>query len=149
MQSCLQETKSVALFLYTNHQVKPKRNTKHFLTFRNISVRFKSKIQYLNLRCSNWWKSDIENTLDGKNCLTVSYDLSQIINKPTHILSNSLFSIDLIFTSDSNMVRKSGVHSSLYPNCDHQIVFSKFNLKIYYHAPYESWYSNTKKQTLI
>ena len=27
---------------------------------------------------------------------------------------------------------KSGVHSSLHKNCHHQIVYAKFNLKIYY-----------------
>ena len=35
------------------------------------------------------------------------------------------------------MLRESGVHSSLHPNCHHQIVFAKFNLKIYYPPPYE------------
>ena len=30
-----------------------------------------------------------------------------------------------------------GVHSSLYPNCHHQIVFPNFNLKIYFPPPYE------------
>ena len=29
---------------------------------------------------------------------------------------------------------ESGVHSSFYPNCHHQIVFAKFNLKIF-HPP--------------
>ena len=32
---------------------------------------------------------------------------------------------------------ESGVHSSLHPNCHHQIVFAKINLKIYYPPPYE------------
>ena len=31
----------------------------------------------------------------------------------------------------------SGVHSSLHPNCHHQIIFSKINLKIEYPPPYE------------
>ena len=32
---------------------------------------------------------------------------------------------------------ESGVHSSLHPNCHHQITYAKFNLKIYYPPPYE------------
>ena len=38
---------------------------------------------------------------------------------------------------------ESGVHSSLHPNCHHQITHSKFNLKIYCPPPYEReiWYN--------
>ena len=32
---------------------------------------------------------------------------------------------------------QSGVDPSLHPNCHHQIIFSKINLKIYYPTPYE------------
>ena len=32
---------------------------------------------------------------------------------------------------------ESGVHSYLHPNCHHQIVFAKINLKIYHPPPYE------------
>ena len=32
---------------------------------------------------------------------------------------------------------ESGVHSSLHPNCHHQITYVKFNLKIHYPHPYE------------
>ena len=32
---------------------------------------------------------------------------------------------------------ESGVHSSLHPNCHHQITDAKFNLKIHYPPPYE------------
>lgn len=52
-------------------------------------------------------------------------------------LPNSSSCIDLVFTSDSNMLRESGVYSWLHPNCHYQIVFAEFNLKIYYPSPYE------------
>ena len=29
------------------------------------------------------------------------------------------------------------MHSSLYPNCHHQIIFAKFDLRIFYPPPYE------------
>ena len=40
------------------------------------------------------------------------------------------------------MITDSGVHSSLHPNCHHQIVFAKFNLHIVYPPPYlrEIWH---------
>ena len=65
------------------------------------------------------------------------YGLHQIINEPTHVLENSLSCIDLIFTSQLNLVVDSGVHPSLHPNCHHQIVYAKFNLKIHFPPPYE------------
>ena len=35
------------------------------------------------------------------------------------------------------MVLESGVHQSLHQNCHRQIIFAKFNLKVYYPRPYE------------
>ena len=65
------------------------------------------------------------------------YGLTQIIHEPTHILESSVSCIDLIFTSQENLVTNSEVHSSLHPNCHQQIVFSNSNLKIHYPPPYE------------
>ena len=61
---------------------------------------------------------------------TSQFGLSQIIKEPTHILHNSSSCIDLIFITQPNMVLESGVHYSLHQNCDHQIIFAKFNLKV-------------------
>ena len=55
--------------------------------------------------------------------LTSQFVLNQIINEPTHITKNSSTCIDLLFTSQTNLVIESGVHSSLYPNCLHQSFF--------------------------
>ena len=35
------------------------------------------------------------------------------------------------------MVLESEAHPSLHRNCHHQIIFAKFNLKVYYPPPYE------------
>ena len=51
-----------------------------------------------------------------------------------NVLQNSSSCIGLIFTS--NIVVKSGVHPSLHPNRHHQIIFAKFNFKIFYPPPY-------------
>ena len=72
--------------------------------------------------------------IDG---ITSTFGLQEIINEPTHIIGDSSSCIDLIFTSQPNLVMESGVRSSLQPNCHHQITYAKFNLKIYYPPPYE------------
>ena len=71
------------------------------------------------------------------NELSSHYNLHQLINTPTHILPNSESCIDLLFTSQSNLITESGVHASLFPRCHHQIIYAKVNLKIYYPPPYE------------
>ena len=63
--------------------------------------------------------------------------MNQLIQEPTHILNSSSSCIDLIFTSQPNLVMESGIHSSLHSNCHHQIVIAKFNLPIFYPSPYE------------
>ena len=74
-----------------------------------------------------------------------------MINEPTHILGSSSSCIDLVFTSQPNLVIESGVHSSLHPNCHHQIVFAKFNLQIFYPPPYtrEVWHYKDANIDLI
>ena len=91
-----------------------------------------------NARNSNWWSEDIDNSqgLDIDE-LSSYYILTQLIKDPTHILPYSKSCIDLIFTSQPNLVTDSGVHSSLSPACHHQIVFTKFDLDIFYPPPYE------------
>ena len=66
-------------------------------------------------------------------------------------MQNSSSCIDLIFTSQPNIVIESGVHPSLHPNCHHQIIFVKFNLKIYYPPPYlrEVWHYKKANADLI
>ena len=65
-----------------------------------------------------------------------NYGLHQLIQEPTHILNLSSSCIELIFTFQPNLVMESGVHSSLHPNCHHEVVFVKFNLSILYPPPY-------------
>ena len=91
-----------------------------------------------NARSSSWWSDDISTT-EGTNLfsLTSSNGFSQLINEPTHIQTNSSSCIDLIFTDQLNLSMNSGVHSSLHPNCHHQIVHSSFNLNIHYRPPYQ------------
>ena len=85
-----------------------------------------------------WCSSDITR-FEGSELdfLTSQLGLSQIIKELTHILDNSRSCIDLVFTSQPNMVIDSGGHASLHTNCHHQIIYAKFHLKIIYPPPYE------------
>ena len=56
---------------------------------------------------------------------------------PAHVAKNFSTCIDLLFTSQTNLGTELGVHSSLYPNCHHQISFAKFHLRIFDPPPYE------------
>ena len=71
------------------------------------------------------------------NLLTSQFGLYHIINEPTYVLENSSSCIDLIFTLQPNLVVDSGVHPSLHPNCYHQIVYAKYNVKIHFPSPCE------------
>ena len=74
-----------------------------------------------------------------------------MINEPTHILESSSSCIDLIFTSQPNLITESGTHPSLHPNSHHQIILAKFNLEIHYPPPYfrEVWHYHDANTDLI
>ena len=105
-----------------------------------------------NAKSNNWCKCDIT-SLEGSKIDTIanSYGLNQLIQEPTHILNLSSSCIDLILTSQPNLVMETGIHSSLHSNCHHQIVFAKFNLSIFYPPSYERtvWYYERANTELI
>ena len=105
-----------------------------------------------NVKLSNSYLNDIT-TFEGLQIgfLASQFALSQVIKEPTHILDNSKSCIDLIFTSQPNMIMDSGVHPSLHSNCHHQIIYAKFDLKVFYPPPYERtmWYFSRKKSDHI
>ena len=102
---------------------------------------------------SKHWCSQNSTNFEGITIenVTSQFVLSQIIKEATHILESSSLCIDLIFTTQPNLVNESGVHPSLHPNCHHQIVFAKFNLQIYYPPPYprEIWHYKQANTELI
>ena len=92
----------------------------------------------LDIKSKNWYINDKPTTEGAKiEFATSQFVLHQIINEPTYVLENSSSCIDLIFTSQLNLVVDSGVHPSLHPNCHHQIVYAKLNLKIHFPPTYE------------
>ena len=105
-----------------------------------------------NAKSSSCYSQDITSSEGFRiETLTSFYSFTQLISLPTHILPNSSSCIDLIFTNQTNLLVESGVHSSLHPNCHHQIVFAKFNLNVFYPPLYERlvWrYHEAKKEQI-
>ena len=62
-----------------------------------------------NAKSSNWYKHDKTIYECSKTeAITSQFGLKQLIQEPTHILSNSSSCIDLVFTSQPNVVMESG-----------------------------------------
>ena len=109
-------------------------------------------VRDFNAKSSNWFcngKTDFEG--DAIESLTCQCGLHQVIKEPARILDTSCSCIDLIFTSEPNLIIESGVHSSLHSNCHRQITFAKFNLEIVYPPPYvqEVWHYKDANTELI
>ena len=66
--------------------------------------------------------------------LQLSFDYRKLKKKTTHLTGSSSSYIDLMFTLQPNLVMKTDIQASLHPNCHHQNVFAKFNLKLYHPA---------------
>ena len=96
-----------------------------------------------NAKSNSWYANDNTNIEVSKiDILISSFGFNQIIKEPTHILNNSSSCMDLIFTSQVNLVIESGVDSSLHQNCHHQITYVKFHLNVIHPPPYgkEVWH---------
>ena len=77
-----------------------------------------------NAKLNSWYTNDSTDIEGSKiDILTSSFGFHKIMNEATHILNNSSSCIDLISTSQLNLVTESGVHSSLRANCCHQITY--------------------------
>ena len=77
----------------------------------------------LNTNSNNWCKVDSTSHEGSKiDAVTSNYGLRQLMREPTHIFNSSSSCIDQIFTSQTNLVMKLEVHSSLHPNCHHSLV---------------------------
>ena len=91
-----------------------------------------------NAKSNYWCKNDITSHEGSiSDVATCNYGLHQLNQEPAQILNSSSSFIDVIFTSQPNLVMKSEVHSSLHPRCHHHVVFAKVNLSILYASPYD------------
>ena len=69
-----------------------------------------------NSKSSNWYKYNITYESWKIDAIMSQFGLKHLIQEPTYILTNSSSNINLIFTSQPNIVMESGVHSSLHQN---------------------------------
>ena len=84
-----------------------------------------------NARCTNWRKDDITNSTGREIAsLTSSAGYTQIIDKPTHVISNSVSCIDLIFCTNQNLISKYDVDASIYDKCHHNIFYGKIDIRV-------------------
>ena len=84
-----------------------------------------------NARCSRWWIDDITNSVgQGIDSLTSSAGYKQIIDKPTHVINNSMSCIDLIFCTNQNIISNYGVDFLMFKKCHHNIIHSKINIRV-------------------
>ena len=106
-------------------------------------------IDGFNAKSKQWCKIDKTSFEDSQlQLLTLKFSLLQIITAATHILEDSKSCMNLLFTSQPNTAMDSGVHTSLYPHCHHQVIFAKFDLKVFYPSFLEL-YDIFRKGTLI
>ena len=78
-----------------------------------------------NTNSNNWCRVDTTSHEGSKiDAVTSNYGLRQLMRQLTHIFNSFSSCIDQIFTSQTNLVMKLEVHSSLHPNCHHQVVFA-------------------------
>ena len=77
-------------------------------------------IRDFNAKSSNWFcqgKTSFEG--DAIENLTYQFGLHQVIKEPTHTFDTSSLCIDLISTSQPNLMAESRVHLSLHGSCHH------------------------------
>ena len=106
----------------------------------------------VNAHSSNWWKNDITNTVGQElYSLTTSAGYSPIIDKPTHIVNNSMSYIVLIFCTNTNVNSKHGVDVSIFEKWYHNIIFGKIDICVPLPPSYvrEAWdYSKANAENI-
>ena len=81
-------------------------------------------------RQNNTWRSQAWQ-------LNISVWTNSTFTGTNHISDNYRSCIDLVFTSQTNLVVDFDIHLSFHENCHHQIIYSMFDLKILYPPPCE------------
>ena len=98
-----------------------------------------------NARCSRWWKNGITNSTGQEiDFLTSSAGYKKIIDKPTHVINNSMSCIDLIFCTNQNVISNHGVDVSLLKKRHHNIIHGKIDIWVPFSTVYvhEIWNYN-------
>ena len=125
----------VFLCHFIDHQVSLSMNLTIFKQIKsdygiNYSKESVSNCCYWRYQCQDIKMVD-RRGLKIQNLLS-QFSLSQVINEPTHTSQNFNSCIDLLFINHQNIATDSGIYPSLHSNCHHQIIYGKFNLRIFY-----------------
>ena len=101
-----------------------------------------------NAKSSLWYKND-KATYDVSKIDDTAphFGLHQLINEPALLTRNTSSCIDLIFSSQPNLVIESGAHSSLHENCHHQIIYAKPISKLIIHLHINGKFDSIKIET--
>ena len=84
----------------------------------------------------DWYPLDKNNTArEAVQTYATNAGYSQLINEPAHCVNGSSSCIDLVFTSNTNLVTDFGLDPALYKTCHHNLVFGKINFNIPLPAP--------------
>ena len=82
-------------------------------------------------KCSKWYlfhKNNAAQEIPQTYATTEGY--SQLVNKPTDCANGSSSCIDLIFTSNTNLVTDFEVDPTLYKTRHYNLIFGKINFNI-------------------
>ena len=84
-----------------------------------------------NAPCSIGWQNNITNSIPQKiDSLTLSAGYKQMIDKPTHVVNNSMSCIDLLFWTNQNTISSNRVDVSIFEKFHHNIIFAKINILV-------------------
>ena len=83
-----------------------------------------------NAKHTEWYSEDNTDKFGDKiHELFAYHNLTQTVNKPTNITSQTKHCIDLVATDQPNLILNNDISPSLHTNCAHQINLVKLNLK--------------------
>ena len=82
--------------------------------------------RHFNVGCSRWWNSGVTSLIDSEiGNLTSSSGYKQIIEKPTHIISNYLPVYISYFVTT-----RTRFQSSIFGKCYHIIIYGSVNIRV-------------------
>ena len=64
------------------------------------------------------------------NSLTLLVGYNQIIDKPTHVINNFMWYIDLTFCTNQSVISNHGNDVSIFHKCHHSIIYGKINIHV-------------------
>ena len=68
--------------------------------------------------------------------ITTTSCYSQMINKPSHFVNESLSCIISIFSSNTSFIKNCGIELSICEKCHHNIIQGTLNFDVAFHSPY-------------